>query len=159
MFVDPLGLCKGGLSKWDRAKIAVLSGVADAIGWWYRESGGKEMEKLLWEGRHVGTQYGEESLDYYAQQIAFGDAKLYHYAGGLFSALWVPKSWKITGLAIVAAHVADEYLVKHPEKWAHYPHKRVHREPHIQIGKWHIKVPKAVIDIIRKDVRKLIKLL
>jgi RHS repeat-associated protein len=74
-FGDPLGLCKGDQS----------------------------FGRKLWEGDYVGTGYGESSLDLYAQKIAFGDAKWYHYAGGFFSALWTPKTWRTTAVTVGTA--------------------------------------------------------
>ncbi|MHC4156237.1 MAG: RHS repeat domain-containing protein [Planctomycetota bacterium] len=114
MLVDPFGLCKGGLSGYERAKIAFLSGVSDAIDWWYKKSGGKEMEKFLWEGRHVGTQYGEQALDYYAQEIAFGEARWYHYLGGTVSSIWQPETWKATTVTLVIGYAVDTTLLDPP---------------------------------------------
>jgi len=110
-WVDPLGLCKGGLTKWDRFKIASLERLSDAIGWWYEKSGGEEMERYLWEGRHVGTPYGEEAVDYYARKFLQSKTwygKAGYYTGGLFASLWTKESWKTTATTVVVAGVIAE---------------------------------------------------
>jgi RHS repeat-associated protein len=138
ILVDPFGLCKGGLSGYERAKIAFLSGVSDAIDWWYKKSGGKEMEKFLWEGRHVGTQYGEQALDYYAQEIAFGEGRWYHYLGGTVSSMWQPDTWKVTTGTIAVAGLVAKPASKTPP-WLgavrfHPGHAGgPHQFPHLQI--------------------------
>jgi len=74
MWIDPWGLCKD-----DK---------------WYKKA---------WEGDYVGAQFGDEALDWYAHQIAFGDDSWYNYVGGFFSAMWTPKSWKSTTLTLGTA--------------------------------------------------------
>ena len=77
-WVDPYGLCKDG---------------------------SRSFFRKVWDGDYVGAQYGDQALDGYAYQIAFGDAKWYHYVGGFFSAMWTPKSWKTTTLTLGSAGV------------------------------------------------------
>ena len=154
--VDPYGLCKGTLSRWEEAKIAALGSIGDAIGWWYEKAGGEQMQQKLWEGRHVGTQYGDEALDWYAYQIAFGDAKWYHYLGGFFSAMWTPKSWKTTATSVAVAGVVAKPAAKtgpwlgsagfHP---AHHGMGR-HFELILRVGK------SAVLKVIIPGAKKLI---
>jgi RHS repeat-associated protein len=115
-FLDPMGLCKEQpFSWWDNLKISLGSAVGDAIGRWYEASGGKEMEEYYWEGRHVGTQYGEQAADWYAQkylEAETGIGKAGYYTLGLFASLWTPESWKVTASMVVTAHVASESLYK-----------------------------------------------
>jgi RHS repeat-associated protein len=92
----------------------------------------------LWAGDYVGTQYGNEALDWYAYQIAFGDAKWYHYLGGFFSALWVPESWKTTTVTLASGLVAAKpasqtgpWLGKIAYHGAH--EGGPHQYPHLQI--------------------------
>jgi RHS repeat-associated protein len=163
--VDPMGLCKEQpFSWWDNIKISIGSEVGDAIGKWYEQSGGEEMEEFYWQGRHVGTQYGEQSADWYARNYL--EAKTWYgkagyYTGGLFASLWTPESWKKTTTVIIGAHLADEYLVKGASRFAHYEHKRgPHKYPHLQFGdNIHKQVPKKVVQFFRKPikVKKLLK--
>ena len=106
-WVDPLGLCKDDPDK-EPWWLGIVGGIGDAAGALYDALGGDLMSNLLWEGRHVGTQYGEEALDSYAYQIAFGDAKWYDYLGGFFSSLWTPKSWKTTDFVLATALIVAE---------------------------------------------------
>jgi RHS repeat-associated protein len=80
--IDPMGLCKGERS----------------------------FARKLWEGDYVGTQYGDYALDRYAYEIAFGNAKWYHYVGGAFSALWTPKSWKSTALTLAPSAGVGKWI-------------------------------------------------
>ena len=77
-YVDPMGLCK------DRS-----------------------FGRKAWEGDFVGTQYGNQALDYYANRIAFGNGnwaqKAGWYTGAFFSALWTPENWKTTAVTIGTA--------------------------------------------------------
>jgi RHS repeat-associated protein len=110
--IDPMGLCKDQpFSWWDNLKISIGSAIGDAIGWWYEQSGGQEMEEYYWEGRHVGTQYGEQAADWYAQKYLesetwYGQAG--YYTLGLFASLWTPESWKTTTTTVAAAGVVAE---------------------------------------------------
>ena len=62
--------------------------------------------KKAWEGHYFGTGYGKRSVDYYANQIAFGGGKWYnhihHYTGGALAALWMPESWKTTTVTLAS---------------------------------------------------------
>jgi hypothetical protein len=109
--VDPYGLCKGGLSRWEEAKIDALSSIGDAIGWWYEKAGGEQMQRKLWAGRHAGTQYGESAADWYAQKYLGANAwyaKAAYGSGLFFSSLWTRDSWKTTATVVAVAGVVAE---------------------------------------------------
>ncbi|MEN6613796.1 MAG: RHS repeat-associated core domain-containing protein [Armatimonadota bacterium] len=66
--------------------------------------------KLWWEkledGDYVGTQRGEYAAEWYAAQYDKTHNPLY-IAGGLFSSLWTPKTWKETALTVSTASVGS----------------------------------------------------
>ncbi len=152
-FVDPFGLDKNQhLSKTDQFKISLLSGVADAIGWWHEQSGGDEMEEFLWKGGHVGTKYGESALQWYARKnVEEGGwswrnfhRKIGYHAGGYLSAAWTPKAWKATTTTLTAAAVVagpasktGPWMGKVAPHGAHGggPHQYPHLQIMIRVGK------------------------
>lgn len=84
MFGDAYGLCKGG-------------------GFW----------KNLWNGKYVGTGYGEFALKYYANNYVNADNWLAKYAnevGMVFSSLWQEETWKYTALTLALAYAADKAI-------------------------------------------------
>ena len=104
-FVDPMGLCKGGgfwerlnaLNDWINPMQKYNQLAMQAIGW--------ATDKITDRGRYVGAGYGDEALDYYINEIVFGDAAWYHYLGAGFSALWTPENYKTTAITLGSAYV------------------------------------------------------
>ena len=109
-WVDPLGLCKDDPDKepwWHD----IVGGIGDAAGALYDALGGDLMSNLLWEGKHVGTQYGEEAVDWYIKKYLEADTwykKAVYYTGGLFASLWLPESWKTTDVTLATALIVAE---------------------------------------------------
>jgi RHS repeat-associated protein len=83
---DPMGLCKGGFSKWDRFKIGALEKVAGSAGWIYDNLWGEEIST----GKFVGTSFGESAQDYWADKYVQSTGFKKFSTGTLlaFSSLW-----------------------------------------------------------------------
>ncbi len=63
-----------------------------------------EQEKSAWlKGTYFGTGFGEEAAKWYADRYAASDKwydRARYGAGGLFSSLWTPDTWKETALTL-----------------------------------------------------------
>ena len=94
---------------------------------------------------------GSDALEYYVDKWLETDNLIWAISGGI-SALWTPETYQQTGWTLVSALSANN-SVQNVGKWAHYPHKRGHKFPHLQFGDKRIKVYKAVIDFIISSVK------
>ena len=65
-FIDPFGLCKDWLSGWDKFLNRSFTGIYNSAEWLHSKLGGQRVEDFLSKGRHVGTGYGEEGLQWWA---------------------------------------------------------------------------------------------
>jgi len=140
------------------------SAIGDAIGQWYEASGGEETADYYWEGRHVGTQYGEQAADWYARKYleattSYGKAG--YYTLGLFASLWTPESWKKTASVIVAAGSAAEPASK-AKPWLgtagfHPPHHGMGRHLEVIIRVGAHKVLKIFIPGAKQAIKFIIQ--
>ena len=99
------------------------------------------------------TQAGEDAAEWYAEKyIKTGNP--FYALGGILASLWTTETAPKTSIILGSALTLNYALVKNASKFAHYPHARAHRTPHLQFGNKRIDVPKGIIDAFRKDMMK-----
>lgn len=110
----------------------------------------------------AGESAGADAAQYWADLSVDPNNEAYEtvfYTGmGLLASLWTPCTSTETFLTLAGGYGGN--LVSSPSrflhKWAHWPHKRGHKFPHIQLGEnFRLEVAKTTMDILRKDIRKL----
>jgi hypothetical protein len=143
-FRDPDGLfAKEGYEFWmdvaesgfDRAR---EGGFWNGLGGYSQAAGASIMTSFIdfWDAR--GIQEQAEKSGYYAGEECTGKAwKHGFYSGGR--------------IALQGAKVLFLTRAARAE-YAHWPHRRGHRFPHIQFGEWRKEVPKWVIDFFKKKL-------
>lgn len=105
----------------------------------------------------VGESAGQSALEYWANKAARADnpfAGGFYNTMGAFTALWTPCTSDATATTLAAGYAANQIFVRNVSSWAHWEHARgPHKYPHLQFGDLRIKVPKALLDFLRKKVR------
>lgn len=106
---------------------------------------------------NAGEGYGQDALNYWANKANQTDNSLlggfYNLMGGL-AALWTPCTSNATAEVLVGGYLANQIFVKNIGQWAHWEHFRgPHKYPHLQFKDWRVKVPKQVLDFLRKKVK------
>ncbi len=145
-FVDPFGeLAIEGYDYWmsvaesGHAR-ADAGGAWDKTVGWSAAAGASIMISFIdfWDARGI-QQQAELSGEYSATKDCEGKA----WKHGLFA---------VGRIGLQGAKVATITRMARAD-FAHYPHKRGHKFPHIQFGEWRWEVPKVVIDIFKKKVK------
>jgi hypothetical protein len=135
-------------------------GVANGVGWTWRDSLNPLHESSGIFGRD-GTLWGEDSLFIGLSQasastidgiIPFWDPFEIAYTDECGTREWYYDASRVLGAFSRNAYLAASVLRFYNTDFAHYPHRRGHRFPHIQFGEWRKEVPKWVIDAFKKNL-------
>lgn len=119
---------------------ADAGGAWDKTVGWSAAAGASIMVSFIdfWDARGI-QQQAELSGEYSATEGCEGEA-------------WKHGAFAVGRIGLQGAKVATMTRMARAD-FAHYPHKRGHKFPHIQFGEWRREVPKVVIDIFKKKVK------
>ncbi len=117
---------------------------------WYSQWGKSpiDLDKLK-DGYYLGTEFGEDAVDFYAEKYLETDNPLWIIPGAA-AAAWTPETYLDTAWALASGYG----IAKSVPKWAHWEHFRgPHKYSHLQFGKFRIRVPKPVLNFLRKKIK------
>lgn len=119
--VDPLGL--RAMVKWESAAdpgesytVHTRHDTANSLSP-RTANGNSGFFENLKSGKYVGTGYGEEAANFYAERYiqAQGPAKLVYGTGGVLASAWTPDTWGRTTVTLAAAGAANLAITKGPQ--------------------------------------------